>query len=75
MDITNVWVVIAAYNEQQVIGETVANVLAEVGNVVVVDDCSADDTAQKPGATESTAPPAKTWRLTTAGAAFPRTAP
>lgn len=47
MDITNVWVVIAAYNEQQVIGETVANVLAEVGNVVVVDDCSADDTAQK----------------------------
>lgn len=46
MDITKVWVVIAAYNEEQVIGETVANVLTHVGNVVVVDDCSADDTAE-----------------------------
>jgi len=46
MDITKVWVVIAAYNEEQVIEETVTNVLAFVDNVVVVDDCSVDDTAQ-----------------------------
>lgn len=47
MDITKVWVVIAAYNEGQVIKETVANVLAHVGNVIVVDDCSGDDTVQQ----------------------------
>lgn len=41
------WVVIAAYNEEQVIAETVTNVLAHIGNVIVVDDCSADTTAQK----------------------------
>jgi glycosyltransferase involved in cell wall biosynthesis len=47
MDITKVWVVIAAYNEAQTIAETIANVLVQIGNVVVVDDCSIDDTAQK----------------------------
>lgn len=47
MDITKVWVVIAAYNEEQVIGENITNVLAHVDNVIVVDDCSVDATAQK----------------------------
>lgn len=46
MDISKVWVVIAAYNEEQVIAETVANVLDHIGNVVVVDDYSKDDTSQ-----------------------------
>lgn len=41
-----VWVVIAAYNEAIVIAETVADVLHSVGNVVVVDDCSVDETSQ-----------------------------
>jgi len=40
----DVWVVIAAYKEAKVIGETVRTVLAEFPNVVVVDDGSADDT-------------------------------
>ena len=47
MEITKVWGVIAAYNEAQTIAETIANVLVQIGNVVVVDDCSIDDTAQK----------------------------
>lgn len=47
MDITKVWVVIAAYNEELVIAETVANVLVYIGNVIVVDDCSVDTTGQK----------------------------
>lgn len=47
MDITKAWVVIAAYNEEQTIAETVTNVLAHISNVVVVDDCSVDATAQK----------------------------
>lgn len=47
IDITKAWVVIAAYNEEQIIAETVANVLVHIGNVVVVDDCSIDATAQK----------------------------
>ena len=47
MDISKVWVVIAAYCEEQVICESVAKVLTQVGNVIVVDDCSVDDTAQK----------------------------
>ncbi|WP_180128935.1 glycosyltransferase family 2 protein [Rhodoferax sp. BLA1] len=44
MNISTVWVVIAAYNEECVIGETVKNVLAHLDNVIVVDDCSVDDT-------------------------------
>lgn len=47
MDTTNVWVVIAAYNEEKMIAETVANVLVHMGNVVVIDDCSVDSTAEK----------------------------
>lgn len=46
-DIPKVWVVIAAYNEEQTIAKTVSNVLIHIGNVVVVDDCSVDTTAQK----------------------------
>ncbi len=45
-DKTKVWVVIAAYNEAKVISETVANLLSFVDNVVVVDDCSGDETSQ-----------------------------
>ncbi|MGI0048767.1 MAG: glycosyltransferase family 2 protein, partial [Nitrososphaera sp.] len=47
LDITMVWVVIAAYNEEEIIAETVSNVLDHVDNVVVVDDCSIDATGQK----------------------------
>ncbi len=47
IDTTKVWVVIAAYNEGQVIEETIANLLTHIKNVVVVDDCSADDTSHK----------------------------
>lgn len=49
MDITKIWVVIAAYNEDEVIAATVANTLLYVNNVIVVDDCSFDDTAHKAG--------------------------
>ncbi len=42
-----VWIVIAAYNEEETIGNTVANVLTHFGNVVVVDDCSKDNTQQQ----------------------------
>lgn len=38
------WIVIAAYNEAKVIAETVAGVLQHASRIVVVDDCSADDT-------------------------------
>jgi polyprenyl-phospho-N-acetylgalactosaminyl synthase len=47
MDISKVWVVIAAYNEEQVIAETVGDVLLYVNNVVVVDDFSVDFTSNK----------------------------
>ncbi|MBY0561259.1 glycosyltransferase family 2 protein [Hyphomicrobium sp.] len=49
----NVWIVIPCYNEQAVIGKTVNDVLAAFKNVVVVDDCSTDrsaDIAFKAGA-------------------------
>lgn len=39
------WVVIAAYNEGNVIADVVAGVVAEGWSVVVVDDGSSDDTA------------------------------
>jgi len=42
----NVWVVIPAYNEASVIETTVKGVLNFIPNVVVVDDCSPDSTAQ-----------------------------
>lgn len=38
------WVVVPAYNEARVIGETVKTVLTEFPNIVVVNDCSSDDT-------------------------------
>lgn len=44
-DKTLVWVVMAAFNEADVIADTVASVLAHVDNVVVSDDCSDDQTA------------------------------
>lgn len=44
---SNTWVVIAAYNEGQVIGDVVAGLKAEWPNVVVVDDGSADATAHE----------------------------
>lgn len=45
-EMRNLWVVIAAYNEEKAIRETVANVLGYVDNVVVVDDCSTDASLQ-----------------------------
>lgn len=40
----SLWVVIPAYNEGSVVGEVVSDVRALYRNVVVVDDCSRDDT-------------------------------
>lgn len=45
-NINTVWVVVAAYNEGKIIAETVTNILHSVDNVVVVDDCSTDETLQ-----------------------------
>ena len=42
-----VYVVLAAFNESRVIAEVVRQVIGEYGNVVVVDDGSADDTADR----------------------------
>jgi len=42
-----VWFVVPAYNEAQVIGDTVRDVLAHCPNVVVVDDGSNDDTTAR----------------------------
>jgi len=39
-----VWIVIPAYNESEVIARVVRTVLRDYPNVVVVDDCSKDDT-------------------------------
>src|SRR5215831_8008962 len=41
---TGLWIVIPAYNEGEVIAQVVAGVRALYRNVVVVDDCSKDDT-------------------------------
>jgi len=41
------WVVVPAYNEAAVIATTLAELLAVAGNVVVVDDGSTDDTAER----------------------------
>ncbi len=41
----NIWVVIPAYNEGEVIKTVITEVLAVTPNVVVVDDCSKDITA------------------------------
>ncbi len=47
MDAANVWIVIPAFNEQNVIGDVVAPVVARYPNVVVVDDGSADATEER----------------------------
>ncbi|MGE5088242.1 MAG: glycosyltransferase family 2 protein [Candidatus Levyibacteriota bacterium] len=46
MDADGVWVVIPAYNEGPVIADVVEAVRATWPNVVVVDDCSGDDTRE-----------------------------
>jgi polyprenyl-phospho-N-acetylgalactosaminyl synthase len=43
-DLDSIYVVIAAFNEQQVIAKTIAEVASYVTNIVVVDDCSSDST-------------------------------
>jgi len=44
MNAESLWVVIAAYNEAEVIHQVVQSVRARYPNVVVVDDCSVDGT-------------------------------
>ncbi|GAA5180696.1 glycosyltransferase family 2 protein [Niveibacterium umoris] len=46
MGFSDVWVVIAAYNEGTVLSDVVRTVRAAFQNVVVVDDGSSDDTAE-----------------------------
>ncbi len=46
VNISNPWFVIPAFNEAEVIGHVVQMVRDEYSNVVVVDDCSSDATAQ-----------------------------
>ena len=45
VDSSGLWVVIAAYNEAQVIEQTILGVKEFVKNIIVVNDCSPDDTA------------------------------
>ncbi len=47
MNNNKVWVVIAAYNEELAITETLKKILTQVSNVVVVDDCSSDRTVER----------------------------
>lgn len=42
----NTWIIIPAFNEASVIGNVVSNVRKQYPNVVVVDDCSTDETAE-----------------------------
>ncbi len=44
---TETWVVIPAFNEEEVIASVVRNVLTFGYSIVVVDDCSSDDTPKK----------------------------
>ncbi len=46
METDHLWIVIAAFNEKKTITKTVTQVLQHVKNVVVVDDCSHDNTSQ-----------------------------
>ena len=39
------WVVVPAYNESRVLGETISELLSVFINIVVVDDCSSDQTS------------------------------
>jgi glycosyltransferase involved in cell wall biosynthesis len=41
------WVVVPAFNEGRVIGDTIEGLRAVATNIVVVDDCSSDDTARQ----------------------------
>lgn len=43
----SLWVVVPAYNEARVVGEVVRGLRAEYPNVVVVDDCSPDETGRQ----------------------------
>lgn len=47
VDSSKAWVVIAAYNEEKTISNTVFGVLSEIANVIVVDDSSVDATKSK----------------------------
>lgn len=48
----DVWVVIAAFNEEKVIGETIRGLLPHVKSIVVVDDGSTDETSAAARATK-----------------------
>jgi len=45
MNTLKTWIFIAAYNEEQAIGAVIDDCLSVTQNIVVVDDCSADATA------------------------------
>ena len=44
MDRRGVWIVIPAYNESEVIERVLRSVLRDYSDVVVIDDCSTDET-------------------------------
>lgn len=46
-DLADLWIVIPAFNEAEVIGEVVSRCRAQYARVVVIDDCSTDDTAKR----------------------------
>lgn len=46
IDTSDVWIIVPAFNESQVVGDVVADLRSEFANVVVVDDGSRDDTAE-----------------------------
>ena len=45
-DVNSTWIVVPAYNEGAVIGETLAGLKLSFQNIVIVDDHSTDMTAQ-----------------------------
>lgn len=47
IDKNRIWIVIPAFNEGRVIGDVVRQVRAAYSNLIVVDDCSRDDTSQR----------------------------
>jgi len=47
IDLARVWIVVPAYNEQSTIAQVVAGLIPTYPNVVVVDDCSQDQTATR----------------------------
>lgn len=46
IDTSGIWIIVPAFNEEQVIGDVVAGLRSAFANVVCVDDGSRDDTAQ-----------------------------